>query len=368
MSNKKQQKNKKKSKMSPEAKDKLVTGFQTLISNDACIKAGRNYHWWMPVILAICSVIITLVPSFVLSMQTKIGENVLSTSYGVENGLASFQDALNGTGKSVVVDENGKLDVEAGMDSGVYNAPEGAEQKTYYEYKNENSGDLFRVVFAKDGVPSDYLINFSSYQVEETVTSALENGSEVEVPTKTTYRCSILVFEESSFVFANYPNRSTTNNVNGVYYTYDRVHGMDLNDLTPKALSLKENPQQYVQAVRDNYASFLTTCYTTQKIHATWVSTGILAAINTGVILLMGLILFLVTRGKKNPYRVITFWQNQKIAYWAAPAPAILALAFGFLFGRTNSTVGMFLFLFMFGMRIMWLSMKSFSGDTREEK
>ena len=71
--------------------------------------------------------------------------------------------------------------------------------------------------------------------------------------------------------------------------------------------------------------------------------------------MIFGLVVFLLTRGKRNPFRVYTFWETQKIAYWAGVAPALLSLALGFLLTQFS----LMLFIFLFGMRLMWLSMKT---------
>jgi hypothetical protein len=69
---------------------------------------------------------------------------------------------------------------------------------------------------------------------------------------------------------------------------------------------------------------------------------------------LLGLTVFLMTRGKTNPFRIYTFWECQKIAYWAAFSPSVLALI-GFAFPAYAPLV----YIFLYGMRVMWMSMRS---------
>ncbi len=361
-------KNKQKTRLSPETKDKLKTGFGTLISNEMCIKAGREYHWYTPIILAVCSVIITLVPSFVNTMQVNMGESVLGTGSvgGVENGLAAFQDALKNTANaSVKITDEGKL-VVSDATKDVYNA--GSADDRYYEYKDSVTDEpVLRVQFASDDVSSTILDGLSKYTVTSstTITNSEGETSEVQDAVSTTYRVSILVFKNTGFSMAVYNRRvntATTSTSALLNYSYDRLAGKDLLSLTPD-VSLSEKPGEYIAAVKKNYQDLLTAGYETTKVTLAWRNVGILSGINAGVILLLGLVLFLVTRGKKNPYRIITFWQCQKIGYWAAPAPAILALGLGFLLSSTSglSSLSMFMFLFLYGLRIMWTSMKAFS-------
>ncbi len=350
--------NKQKAKLSPETKDKLKTGFGTLVSNDCCIKAGREYPWYTPIILAICSVIVTLIPSFVSNMNVNMGTSVLGTSSvgGVENGLADFQYNLKNANASVKITDDGKLVVTDAAKEAVYNAGTGDDR--YYEYKDSSTEEpILRVQFAADSIDSTYLDSLSKWTVE----SATSTGE--EATTSTTYRVSILVFKQTGFSMAVYNRRVTATTSSAlVSYSYDRLKGTDLLSLTPD-INKADKPSEYVAEVVKNYQNFITAGYESTKISLTWRNTGILTGINAGVILLLGLVLFLVTRGKRNPYRIITIWQCQKIAYWAAPAPAILSMALGFLLANvsTMSSLTMFMFLFLYGLRIMWTSMKAFS-------
>ena len=352
--------NKQKVKLSPETKDKLKTGFGTLVSNDCCIKAGREYPWYTPIILAICSVIVTLIPSFVSNMNVNMGTSVLGTSSvgGVENGLADFQYNLKNANASVKIDDEGKLTVTSDVKAAIYGKDEKGNLNEYYEYKDSSTEEpILRVQFAEDSIDSTYLDNLSKWTVE----SATSTGE--EATTSTTYRVSILVFKQTSFSMAVYNRRVTATTSSAlVSYSYDRLKGTDLLSLTPDIVKA-DKPSEYVAEVVKNYQNFITAGYETTKISLTWRNTGILTGINAGVILLLGLVLFLVTRGKRNPYRIITIWQCQKIAYWAAPAPAILSMALGFLLANvsTMSSLTMFMFLFLYGLRIMWTSMKAFS-------
>jgi len=65
--------------------------------------------------------------------------------------------------------------------------------------------------------------------------------------------------------------------------------------------------------------------------------------------------IFILTRGKRNPFRIYTFWETQKISYWASFTPSLLALIFGFIF----TEYAVMIFVMLIGVRIMWMSMKS---------
>ena len=120
-------------------------------------------------------------------------------------------------------------------------------------------------------------------------------------------------------------------------------------------LYVDKNTIEYAEKLKLNYASFLNDCAETQKNTQSWTYCGIMAAVYVGLEFLFGLVIFLMTRGKRNPFRIYTFWETQKMAYWASVSPAILSLIVGFLLPQ----FAMMGFIFLFGLRIMWMSMRS---------
>ena len=72
------------------------------------------------------------------------------------------------------------------------------------------------------------------------------------------------------------------------------------------------------------------------------------------LIFIMGLLIFLLTRGKTNMFNYLKFMDCQKMVWWASLAPAILAVIFGFIF--TN--FAQMIFIILLGLRVMWMSMK----------
>ena len=86
---------------------------------------------------------------------------------------------------------------------------------------------------------------------------------------------------------------------------------------------------------------------------------GIISAVNAGIVLIMGFMLWILTRGKNNPYRLFTVWEAFKMAFWACISPALITVALGFLITNFAATM----FPLLVGVRIMWMSMKSLRPD-----
>ena len=287
--------NKKKSRMSPETKDKLKTGFLTLVNNDAAIKAAREYHWWMPVILAITSVVITLVPSFVSNMQVNMGQTVLAAGgTSISNGLAKFQLEMKEKNVDIKIDENGNLINDEASFNKLYNAGGNETAKNYYfEAKDAVSGyPQLRVLFTSDLISQTTLTALSNYDVSKSSTVTDSEGNTSETTTTTTYRVSVLAFKTTGFSFASYPDRSTSTSNAFVSYNYDGIKGKSLSSLS-SGKDFSAEPQAYISEVRENYRSFLTKGYETTKVDLAWKNVGILSGINAGIILLLGLVLTL---------------------------------------------------------------------------
>ena len=366
MSNSKKKNNKQRKPMNPETKAALKTGFGTLVSNDMVVKAAREWHWWTPVILAVASVVVALVPSFVLGMKADVGSSMLgSNSYGAENGLVHFGEFLEKNNADFLV-KGGKLEAsgwEAALKSTVAADATAPQWFTYTPAKtNENAPDTedhntFEVFFngpESTISDSDFRTRVRANKNPYTDLYRVEANADATYPA---YRTNALILGVDSFQFLKFPANASSNGANFVGKFADFAEGTSLKSLYTTAISedAAVGTVTLSTAVSKNWQGFFTQSYVSTKVSAVWQMTGIMAAVNVGVVLLFGLVLFLMTRGKNNPFRVVTFWESMKMSFWASFSPAVLALAFGFLFTQYAS----FLFVVLLGLRIMWMSMRS---------
>ena len=111
---------------------------------------------------------------------------------------------------------------------------------------------------------------------------------------------------------------------------------------------------EYVNGVYKNYKKFLDKSYETLKIRNTWASSGIYLGIFFGLNVIMGFLMWLLTRGKNNPNNYYTPWLTEKVQARLALAPALITLIVGFFL--TSQT--MLIYIITIGMRVMWTSMK----------
>ncbi|MEE3464307.1 MAG: hypothetical protein VZR75_00630, partial [Candidatus Enteromonas sp.] len=131
---------------------------------------------------------------------------------------------------------------------------------------------------------------------------------------------------------------------------------LPLNSLVKNVSAEPDAVETYIADTKKAWSNYLDKAAEKQIIGSAWKMTGLMAAIFVFFVFFMGLMIFIMTRGKNNPYRIYTFWMTQKMSYWAAFTPALLGMIIGFF---VNATILQFLFIILFGFRIMWLSMKT---------
>lgn len=365
-------KKKKKAKKSvnPQVTQDIFLGLKTLISNDACIKVSREWKGWrnvIPVVLALGSVILALVPYFVQQNNVQGSSAVLSAPTGnYETGLASLIHSLAyETGTNVKRAEPINLSV-------------GADGKLVFEdkstdFRNYSDGGytwytLFRN-YSDDQTKPDRHIAFEAFFNTDAATTDVDFFNRIDqnknpftgvqrdihqVGENTTYQSSYIAFGKE---FVRFRRRNEVQTFTGLTGSYQALAKYSLtSDLALRSdlADVLIVDQPYINNVREYFVRFINNSYEPAKKQAVWMYTGIFFAVDAVAILLFGFMLFLMTRGKKNPFRIYTFWETQKMAYWAALAPAALSLV-GFIIPN----FAYILFFFLFGFRMMWMSMKS---------
>lgn len=190
--------------MSAETKDKLKTGFLTIISNEAVVKAGRTYTWWVPLILAILSAFVALIPSFSMTMASDPGKSFLgSATYGYETGLVSFQNELEAKKDTLSFTISDKKINVKGWEDGKW---------ITYTVSNYPSGEFIPTAnFGFEVFYNDPKLEISDNDFFTRVTKNMNpysstprvdglDGNEGEV-----YRTNFIIFNETNMTMAKFP-------------------------------------------------------------------------------------------------------------------------------------------------------------------
>lgn len=341
--------------MNPKAKKFLSHFFFGLFSNDYAIEGSKSYPWWVGLIIAIFAVTIPVIPITVTQART-YGASFLSKNvYRFDQNIATLTVELADNNEEFVV-EDSKLNyyvdnVKQAVDTTAdilpvaqhisasthqselaiyYTQREGASYKTYVS-------DLAKVVFKAGTVEAP----------EESYEGTVYSPSFVVLSSKGIYT---RINKDDSITAGQgtYTNYVTDwKHMEG----YKLITG-SLPDGQTSTVDL--NSEEDVKAIFDNWKNYYNRAFINQKNYNTGMTSLLFFGIYVLLVFVMGVLVFLLTRGKNNMFNYLKFIDTQKIVWWASLSPAILAMIIGFIFAN----FAQMMFIILLGLRVMWLSMR----------
>lgn len=367
--------------------------LRSLIKNDACVEGGRTYPWWVAVIFFFLSTAISLIPTTVTLFTVDAGTLITQAAYDTDKGFYQVLEAMEKDGIDLqfynehTVENFNELKDDEGNQILPY-------AKLTGEWKNGDivDGELIKKPYvvtervitkyttttAEDGtitteVEEQDVEIFKLYvfdelnqeQIATKVTAVLQGlnpyvTDAIEGQDATKNNTSFALFGKNSFVWVKYnSNKMPVINDNGDIQGFTpagQFTGTYKDIASIKFLSELKKPT--LTETVDDTAIFLNEAFNEIKLQNAGIQLAIYLAINAGIVLLMGFVLWLMTRGKNNPFRCYKIWETMKIATWTAFTPALLSMILGFLIGSSNPLAG-FMFVLVFGIRSMWLAMKN---------
>lgn len=341
--------------------------MKSLINNDACIEGGRTKRWFFALIFVVLSLILSVLPIMVTALQAQGSDFTNQTYlYNYDNAIVAFTDHLADNDLSMVVSEdaNGRF---LAVDKAAWESVQSGPKNIFKQYVHlNNDGDIDFEVYYTDAVGDDFIEYYNYVSQNKSPINGLPRDLDA-----TPRSISYLIFGRERMVGQLFKPGNTTA-LSGVSGDYLKLElGMDLKSLasvvlnevtyvTSQDVKFSEiggplKAEQYRQAVINSWNDVYDDIYYNTKMLTARDSTLIMLGVDALLIFFMGLMVFILTRGKRNPFRIYTFWETQKIAYWASFAPSVLALIFGFIF----TEYAVMIFVMLIGIRIMWMSMKS---------
>ena len=323
--------------------------LKSLFSNNATVEGARHRPWYFAVIMFFVSMILALVPIFVTNISKKGADVVSNYSYNMDNLSLIFSEEIKEKEITLKVNHNDVTDKNYLSDEGTWSAkyPEnvwGFKDKTYnyYYHKNENSViDL--LAFYLDDMSSEDLSEFAK---------SLESGHK-----EANSNLPSMILMTKSQIVIYVCNPETGSSIGSIVGDYQSTNvNWDMKQLlSTRSYSNAQEYAQYRAETWDNWKVFYNEIYNHNRLTSTWTTTLIMFAINTVLVFFMGLMVFVLTRGKNNPFRIYTFWESMKVGMWASNMPAVLTCGFGFLLTGFMQV----LFALLLGVRVMWLTMKT---------
>ncbi len=357
--------------MNPRTKNILVNSFKGIISNQACIDNGKEAPWWLAIIFFLFAIIIPLIPSHVQLSKSYGASFFNNGAFETDRGLATLTYNLK--------KNNSKFEVKDGM---------------MYYYKNGASES-----FTGTDEIVNITNNFDRYYVEEEV-EKVEHYQEYtffvlySTDTDENIQNTVKAHQYVNRTITPYDENDPAHQEKGYYvpsylilkpdtlmmsiqklHTHDRVSSTpayldwkhtanadDLVDILLADLDVTVSLEQFlsnannVHTVYERWKGIFNDAYLTQKEAVKWNTTLVYLGVYAGLMVFLGLMLFLLTRGKQNPFRELNFWVTQKIGYFLSFTPAVLALIIGFIIPA--NVISQMAFIMLVSLRVMWASMR----------
>ncbi len=362
--------------MTAKTKHTLKLLFGNLVNNNIAIEGAKTLPWWVATLMFVIGSFLPVIPIMVNASKTKGQDFVSSYTYSYDQGLVTCGVELKNEDLYKFEVQDGKLigshrentaDPFAIMESTWVENKDLTPIATYntvVEGKTERSLNVYYTDRPLSGKVNSVnsLINDISKLKYVLGTEEIYNAevhTEVDAK-KGVYTPSYLVLHKGGLYSTIYKT-GTTSAVKSTYAGLDWKHA-DFTDLlervtTVEGKEINLNDKTYVEASFNNWKAIFNDSYINQRVKTFWMNSGLYYGIYLVLGVFMGLMIFLLTRGKANPNRGLTFWITTKISWIACVAPAILAMIVGF-FWSMAAGLG---FIVLFGLRIMWLSMRSLS-------
>lgn len=346
--------------------DLLLSHF----SNARAISAAKTRHLIFAIIIFLIGNFLPIIPIMV-SAGTSYGASFLSGyTYGLEISMSqqthemaeNYQLKVNDFNELVLYDHTGNL---------LNRTTDEEEQPLVAHYVNQNTNQIDLEIYYLNRPETS---KDKTAKTVKTFVTELENRTykvgtttlyEVEGKEDKTevYRPSYIVLYPKGLLMAVYAEK-TTKAAGSSYGGSDwKRFEKNVNVLTTLTEVYDDNGNQvaynlrnaaYTDGVLKNWKDTFNLAYQNRKIMNFWATSGIYYGIYLALTIFMGLLIFLLTRGKKNPYNYLNLLTCQKIEAWICFTPALLGMIVGFIF----SNFAVMAYIMLLGLRTMWLSMK----------
>jgi len=354
--------------MKDKTRRNLGTIFGSLISNQRVIDGSKEFPFWVSLIFLVLSVFLPLIP-IMTTVANSYGSQILSSAtYNLDNTLTTALVDLHNENKTFKVVDN---ELQYFVDGNQKHLDTTEDLTPIYTYKDESRNQIDLLVFyserltgKKDPNNLSDLVSAKAVKYKKGTMDVLpSDASDDEL--KKAYIPNILVLHKTVLYLVTYKD-SSSNSFSGTSsgYNWKNVDSLlKATDLVTYLLTVEgetipttasDITSAYKKGVLNNFKKVLDKSYIDLKGKTLLYNTLVFAAVYLGLILFMGLMVWLLTRGKKNMFHFLKLWDCQKISYWASFSPALIAMILGFILPNYAS---MF-FIILIGIRVMWLSMK----------
>lgn len=359
--------------MKQRTKEALGNVFGGLFSNQRVINGAKHSVWWISLIMFVLAVLLPIIPITVNTSSAYGSSFLAGTIHSWDTQIAEASIELYNDGYEFTVRENALIefsindvaqttwDTDTTPVKQVYDDSVAGKQQISFQVfytdaplkTKDKNVDTVSKIFEKI-IATKYEVGTTTEYVEPTEPATDENEE-----TKYYYHPSfLLIYQEGYYAYLAKPNSTEAVATSGGDWKnlevntklLERVVTVEGKDPSVDTV----NDPDYVEGIFNNWKEVYDLGYIYTRNTATLTSTLIFIGVYAGLSFFMGLMIFLLTRGKKNPFSYLKFGTCLKINAWASVSPAILALVLGFMI----PSYSMMFFIILHGVRTMWLTSK----------
>ena len=341
--------------MKERTKETLRDGFGCLVNNAAAVRGAKNGPLWLTIVMFVLSLFLPVLPIFITQANVKGSSFLNSYSYGLERYVTQVALNLQDEKYEFAFSEDHMLSVT--KDGAEVKFDEFGTTKPFATYENKVTGQYEFMVYLSDATLSaDKTATYTT--IKSTVYA---NGSTtVSADKENVYAPSYMIlFKDSVYVAINSGTKAVTASAGGDFKTIKAEGGylaklLTVKDKEGNVIAPAMVNDDYVNGVYANFKTFLNKSYETLRLRNMFATSGIYLGIFFGLCVVMGFLMWILTRGKNNPNNYYSIWLCMKIQARIALAPAIITFIVGFIFPQ----YGAMAFILTIGLRVMWMSMK----------
>lgn len=362
---------KKNTGMNPKVKFTLVNAFKGIISNQAVVDGSKESPWWVAAIFFVFAVIIPLLPGFSKIQKSNGGDFISSANYGFDTAITALAYDMHAQNHDLKAEKgilhyyDGDTEKLDGFQEPDDTYIETAQQT--WAYTDSSNGQYVLRVFLWQGLSSNRLTSYVNKVAKQKFVRGSTNLPDPDATGEKYYIPNIMIVTPKTLAIALYKSngsKQVATSLGGLdWESFSRKVGVfeflnkaGIKDEVLGTISRGDYINQYRTKVMKQVVKVLDNTYLNQKKRTLWTNTGIYAAIYAGIILFLGLMVFILTRGKNNPFKFLNIWHCQKIVWWASFTPAVLGTVLALIFA--GNMIGQMAFILLISLRVMWLSMK----------
>ena len=343
--------------MKDRTKEIIRDGFGSFVNNASAMRGAKAGPLWLTLVMFFLGVFLPVIPLFVSEAKTNGSSFVNTYSYGLEKYVTNVAiDLKDNRNAEFIIDNDHLLSITE--NGNPVNFDDYDVYTPYATYVNEATHQydfmlyISNITDRKEKAVFETTISQYQYFLGTTDYAGVGN-SQVYTPT------FMVLFKDGAdiLVFGSNTTKNVAVSFSGDYGDYQSI--APNNNCLETLLKVEAKDQnkfddEYVNGVYANFKKFLDLSYKKVKAKRMWGTSGIYLGVFFGVNIFMGLLMWLLTRGKNNPNSYFSPWLCLKIQGRMCLCPGLLTMVIGFFL----TSQAMLIYIMTIGLRVMWISMK----------